>query len=370
MRRTRLFTLLFAATALVTTAGVPAARGGAVTDGANFFSPDGEQRAKQALDRIQQRHGKNVVVETYDAPPASVPTGGNEGSRNIAYHDWAQRRGREVGADILILITRNPTHLRVDSNEAAHRSGAFTDADQTAAANAMLPAFRERRYDDGLIQGLDFIDRRLAQSTGPERGSGGVPTGSSRTGTAGGQSSPGYPPAPGGSPNRAPAPGSPQVIGCGGGSMFCLIIAVVIGFLILRKVMSRRSGYGPGPGGYGQPGYGQPGYGQPGYGQPGYGQPTGGGFGGGFGGGLLGGLLGGWLMNRSSHGGGIGSGGALGSGDPSAGGTHPAGLPPTDPSTFGGGSDFSGGGGDFGGGGGDFGGGGGGGDASGGGGDF
>lgn len=377
MRRYGLPTISLALLALAFVAA-PQARAGSLRDDADFFSPEAEQRVTQSLDQIQQRRGKNVVVETYASPPSSIPTGGDEVARNEAYLQWAVERGRATRADVVVLISRNPSHLRVDSSAALKQSGVFTDADQTAAANAMLPAFRQKNYDQGILDGLAYIDRKLAVATGPERA-----TGSTQSRSAGGSSA-NYPPPPGGSPNRspapAPAPSSPMRVGCGGGSMFCLVAAVVIGFLLVRKMMSRRTGYGggfpvggappPPPGPYGG------GYGQPGYGQPGYGQPSRGGFGSGFGGGILGGLLGGWLMNRSSHG---STGGAFG-GDPAA-PSQPQGLPPTDPSTFGGGGgdfgggggDFGGGGGDFGGGGGDFGGGGGGGgggDAGGGGGDF
>jgi hypothetical protein len=366
MRRNALHSVTLSLFAFaVVSAGASLLPAATLRDDGGFFSPEAEQRVAQTLDRIRQRHGKVVAVETYQAPPSSISTGGDERARNVAYHDWAQRRGREIGADLLVLVTRNPTHLRVDSNQAAQNSGAFTTADQTAAANVMLPLFRQQRYDDGLQQVIDFIDRRLGQTTGPERGAGTPPpagSSSSGAGTQGGQSSSssGSPTAPPGGANRPSAPqGMPIGLCGGGGSMLCLLVAIIGGVLLFRTMMSRRSAgqggvppqAGYGQPGYGQPGYGQPGYGQPGYGQPGYGQPRGGGFGAGLGGGLLGGLLGGWLMNRGAHGGGLGGPGALG-GDPTAGGggSHPAGLPPTDPSTFGGGGgDFSGGGGDFGG---------------------
>ena len=359
----------------------PAALAGALRDDGNFFSPQAEQRVTQMLDRIQSRHGKNVVVETYQAPPSQIPTGGDERTRNAAYDQWIQRRGRETSADVLILVTRNPSHVQVGSSQAMQNSGAFTADDHRQTSGLILPMFRQRQFDDGIVQAVELIDRRLSQNTGPERNSGaagaggaGAGTGAGTTGTQsrsqpqGGQAS--YPPPTGGSSRTS----TPQTVGCGlgGGSMLCLLIAIIGGVLLFRNMMARRNtgaggyagqpGYGQGPG-HGQPGYGQPGYGQPGYGQPGYGQPgygRGGGFGAGVGGGLLGGLLGGWLFNRTAQGGGMGGPGALGGGESSAGGpAHPAGLPPTDPSTFGdAGGGFSSSGGDFGGGGGDVGGGG------------
>jgi len=348
-----------------------AAHAGALRDDAGFFSQDAQTRVTQVLDRIQQRHGKNVVVETYPVPPPSVPAGGDERARDAAYEKWMQERGKELGADVLILVTKSPAHVQLGASQATRSSGAFTTNDIKTTSAALLAQFRQKNFDDGILQAVESIDRRLGQSTGPERDPN-APA-ASRSGAVGsggpsGQSSQGYPPPPGGRTN-APTPvpsGGLTVCGGGMGSMVCLLIVIIGAFLLIRGMMSRRSGYGA-PGGYGQPGYGQPGYGQPGYGQPGY-PPAGGGFGRGVGGGLLGGLLGSWLYNRTTHG-----GYPSGSGyDAGPGPTHPSGLPPTDPSTFGGGesSGFASSGGDFGGGGGggDFGGGGGGGDFGGGGG--
>jgi uncharacterized protein len=334
-----------------------AARGGTLRDGADFFSPDTEANVTQTLDRIQQRHGKNVVIETYATPPSSVPTGGSQAARDQAYLDWVDRRGTELGADVFVLVTRYPSHVEVASSKAMRNSGAFTENDHRATRDLILPQFRQRAFDEGILQAVQFIDRRLGQNTGPERntaGTGGTSGSVPRSDSSGGRPAT-YPPAPG-SANRAPAPqGAPGLVcGSGMGSLLCLAVVVIGAVMIFRRMMARRSGYGGGQPGYGQPGYGQPGPYGGGYGQPGYGG-GGGGFGRGAMGGLLGGLLGGWLMNRGAHGG----PGALGGGvDTNAG--HPPGLPPTDPSTFGdsGGGNFTSSGGDFGGGGGgDFGGG-------------
>jgi hypothetical protein len=353
MHRTLHASSLLAWITLVAAVGTSAGdlRAGTIRDDGSFFSPDTEQRVQQTLDRIQQRHGKNVFIETYDAPPASVPTGGGEAARDQAFNRWMISRGKELGADVLVLITKNPSHLQVGSSDAMKNSGAFTADDYLATRDQMLPLFKQRNFDEGIIRAVDSIERRLAQNTGPER----APA-PARSGSSGAQTyPPGYPPPPGsGSSNRTSTPQpTPTQVGCGGGgigSLVCLAIVVIGAFMLLRGMMARRSGYGGGPV-PGGPGYGQPGYG-------GYGGGGGGGFGSGFGGGLLGGLLSGWLFNRTTHGG----GGAFGGGPPVGGG-----LPPTDPSNYGGGGEgFSSAGGDFGGGGGgggDFGGGGGGGDA-------
>ena len=153
-------------------AGAPRAGAGTLRDDGNFFSPDAEQRVMQTLDRIQSRHAKNVVVETYASPPSGIPTGGDERSRNAAYDQWMQRRGRDVGADVLILVTRNPSHVQVGSSQAMQGSGAFTADDHRQTTALILPAFRQRQFDEGITEAVAFIDRRLGQNTGPERGAG------------------------------------------------------------------------------------------------------------------------------------------------------------------------------------------------------
>ena len=370
MRRTPSALLVLLALLLLPAAGSAVALGATVRDGADFFSPEAESRVNEMLSRIQQRHGKNVVVETYPSTPPALSVGGTQEQRSQAYDQWMTRRGREVGADIFVLVTREPSFAQVGASQAMRSSGAFTQADYNETASLLVGQFKQKRFDEGLVQAVQFIDRRLGSNTGPEQTAGrGAAAGSGAAGAgagaagSGGNAQSNYPASPGsGSAGGSrPQPTAIPQVGCGGGmgSLLCMVIVIGGAFMLFRGMMARRSagrGFPMGGPGYGQQPspYGQPGYGQPGYGQPGYGQPGMGGGGRGVMGGLLGGLLGGWLMNRTM-GGGLGGPGALGGGaDPSAGAGHPTGLPPTDPSTFGGGSagaeGFTGAGGDFGGG--------------------
>lgn len=322
------------------------ARAGELRDEGNFFSPDAQQQARQLIDRVRINSGRDVVVHTYASIPADMRSGYSETKKVNFFDQWMIRLGRETGADVFVLITRDPSHVQVGSSQAMRNAGGFTVADQGETAGRILNRFRQRQFDQGLLEGLEFIDRRLAQTASAGRSGGAAGTTAGGGSRAGGPSGSGYPPPPGSGSSgqtRTPGPAVPQVRTCGMGSMVCLLIAVVGVVLLVRGIFGRRSGYG---GGYGQPGYGQnvppPAGGGYGYGQPGYGSP-GGGFGRGVMGGVLGGLLGGWLFNRGAQAG----GGAFGSG-PDAG---PAPLPPTDPSTFDtGGGGFSSTGGDFGGG--------------------
>ena len=335
-------TVLLAALAWSLVSPTLVAAAPALRDQADFFSPDTETKVNEKLSQIQKRDGRSVVIETYPEKPPSMRSG--------ASAEWMRQRARDQGADVIVFVTRNPSHLEIGSD-------VLNAAERDEARNRMLSAFRQRRFDDGLVQAIDYVDQRLAQSRSAAA--------RADTSQSSGAPSPSSPPSPGpaGNPSRPQA--IPQV-GCGGGmaGLLCMILVIAGAVMLFRGMMARRAGYGGGygPGGYPptQPG-GYPPQGGYGSGQPGYG--GGGGFGRGVMGGVLGGLLGGWLMNRGSA---MGSPGALG--DPNAG--HPEGLPPTDPSTFGDAGGFGTSGGDFGGGDSGGGGGGGGGDFGSSGGDF
>ena len=394
-----------AALALFLAAGLPSPAKAQVRDNGKFFSPEAVTRANQTTDRIKREYNKNLVVETYDSVPSNLQAEYDRLGKDRFYSEWVNDRGRSLGINgVMVLITRNPGRVQVGVGRET-REAEFTLRDRDELRDLFASQFRDRQFDQGLQQGVDFVYRRMGRNAGPESAAaanrGGAGTGSPAGAPSGQSRGSGFPPPPGsgggGTSSSAPPPGAGRtaVPGCGMGSMLCVILAIVGLVVIARGVMARRAGYGGAPGGYGQGGPGMPppppgggyGYGQPGYGQPGYGQPGYGGAGGGFGrgvlGGILGGVLGGWAMNRmgragEAHASDLGTGAAS---DPNAIGnastTGYGGLPPTDPSTFGGGStggsDFSSSGSDFGGGGdlgggGDFGGGGGG--DTGGGGDF
>jgi uncharacterized protein len=325
-----------------------------VNDNAGILSPQGKSDVESRIDRVHQRTGKTVVVETYAQIPADQRAAFDAATNKAKfYDDWIQQRGLATKAGVLLLINMNPGHAELGESTAVREAGLFTMADRRRVLDEVLvPALKSKNYDQGVAQAVDAIgsalenNSRKGSAASPPRSSGNAPV----------------PPAAGGSGTGAPR-SSPTggVCGMGGGlgSILCLVVAGLILFTIVRRIFARRN---VPPGGYGAPGYGQPGYGQPGYGQPGYG-----GGGGGFGRGLLGGLLGGMLGGAAYDHFRGGSQAGANPVDPSAGNAP---LPPdtgfsAGPNDFqsssgadfdsgGGGADFGGGGGDSGSSGSDF----------------
>jgi uncharacterized protein len=368
--------------------GTAQARVFPVNDEAELFSTEAIRKAELDIRAIDQRFHKEVLVETTAKDPTGID------NPHSYFASVAKNKAREKRLDgIYILINKgkvardNVLEIIVDD-----RTGqTFTTEDRRALRDRILTNFKKNDYNDGLLQGLQFIESRFAANPPAVAGrKGSTPAIGAVT-----------PPAQGHvQPERS------NIMGwiCLGVAVL-LVVWLFIG--LIRAFSAPRGGAMGGPGGrpMGGAGYG------PGYGG-GYG---GGGGGGGFMSGLLGGMFGAvagnWLYN--SFGGGHGLGGSWGAGQAygSTPGAAPGGDQPADYSETGGtwgndaggdqggadqggggdwgggggggdvggggdwggggggggdwgggGGDFGGGGGDFGGGGGDFGGGGGGGD--------
>ena len=325
-----------------------------VRDDGAFFSAQTKSELSTRIDDLRSRTGKKVVIETYTAVPAELRS---DVSASDFWDRWIKSRGKANGADVMVLITRDPGHLEVGSSEAMRTSGAFTAADHRAVSSAMASYFKSREFDSGILRAMSVIEAQLKSGTTAARNAGGgnsAPAPTSASPNAGRGTGGVY-------GSSTPQPRS--TCGFGGfGSLICVGIAVVGIFLLMKGILgSRRQMQQPPFGGqYGQQSPPPPG-GYP-YGGGGGG---GGGFGRGVAGGVLGGLLGGWLGNRVF---GQGQHGSSSVSPPPADNN----FTPADPGPASSGFDFDSGGGgggaDFGGGGGaDFGGGGGGGDSGGGG---
>lgn len=352
-----------------------------VRDEAHLFSPDAISRAEQAIRQINQKHHKDVLVETFPEIPQDEQSRFQQDGRDRFYAAWADQLAHQNAVDgVMILITRTPGHIQVwDGNKTGQRL--FTSADRDRLSkNILAGAFRNKQYDQGLEQGVQFIQQQMDAHV-PARG-----------GTAG-SAAPAAPPPPSNYPQtNYPTPSRSTGSHWGLGGIACVVIGIIILIMLIRAVVGRSignrpGGYYPPPGGQGYP-PGGPGYppAAGGYG-PGYGGGGGGGFGRGLLGGLLGGALGGyagekWAQRGQQQGGyapppqqggdysgggadyssgvdtsGTSSGADFDSGGGGGGGADFGGGGGADSSS---GADFGGGGGDIGGGGSDFGGGGGG----------
>ncbi len=204
-----------------------------------------------------------------------------EGGKDKFFSKWAVQRARAAGVQgIYVFICRDPAELKIEVDDQTLRRG-FTAENRRQLAKDMLALLKQKKYDQALLDAVDFVASTLRKNLGAGRAEAPLST------------------------RAAPPAGQPLARVGGSGILgwvcvgFAALAALWVVFAILRAI----TGFGSG-GGYGRQGPGPgPGYG----GGPGFG---GGGYGGG-GGGFLSSMLGGmfgaaagnWISNSFFGGG-------------------------------------------------------------------
>ncbi len=266
------------------------ATGAGIDDAAGFFSQEAMATAAPQIAAIQQKYGKDLRVETYATLPADRAAHYTPETRPAFFATWAYQRAKAVGLEgVMILLCKDPAFVQVEVGDRTQHQ-AFTLANRDHMRDLLVTVFRQKHFDDGLLQAVAYYATSLEANL-REPGPGSRP---SETPTPGVRPSM---PAPQASPSSTPQ-----------GTRSLLWILAIIGGVgvCLWWLLRRRRGPGYDRGTPPNSGYAPydsrgatpaGGYPPPGY-QYGGG---GGGFGRGFGGGILGGLLGGWLGNRLSQ---------------------------------------------------------------------
>jgi uncharacterized membrane protein YgcG len=81
--------------------------------------------------------------------------------RQSYFCDWARKRARSEGVNgVVILICRTPSTLYVDVTESV--KGVVTPAEEKRIREALLSAFREKKYDDGLTNAVRLVREAFA----------------------------------------------------------------------------------------------------------------------------------------------------------------------------------------------------------------
>jgi hypothetical protein len=138
-----------------------------VRDEAKFFSAEAIQKANQDIALIAHRYGRDVLIETY----AAVPAGDVDRvkamttkERLMYFGDWARKRTQTQGLNgVMILICRSPATLYVNVSQNARH--VIPRSDEEALHEALLTAFREKKYDEGLADAV----RRLREAFAAQR---------------------------------------------------------------------------------------------------------------------------------------------------------------------------------------------------------
>jgi uncharacterized membrane protein YgcG len=135
-----------------------------VLDGADFFKPETIDKADAIIRQIKSATGKDLMVETYPTIPERMHPDYERKGRDGFFRDWVTERGRALRVDgVLILISRDPGRLQIGIGSGV--SGRlFTQRDRQELQQLMTNNFRQSKFDEGLLAGVEFVQKRIEQN--------------------------------------------------------------------------------------------------------------------------------------------------------------------------------------------------------------
>jgi hypothetical protein len=268
-----------------------------VHDNANIFSRQTVDDANHDMKRMDQHHGKTLVVETFAAIPDDQKADA-QAKPDEFFKKWMAARAKDLKVNgVYVLICMDPKHIEVGAGTNTVKRGDFTDADIEALRKQMQEDLHSKDYDKALSNAVDNVEKAYTNNIHEAVNHSAYMN--RDTEYAPSRYRPVYAPAP---------PMSTDISnGFGGlGTLICLAIGAVIIFSLIRSIFR---GGSMGGGGFGGGNFGGGNYGGNNFGNQGgnYGGNYGGGFGGGGGfgrgflGGLLGGAIGGYAADKFDH---------------------------------------------------------------------
>lgn len=239
--------------------------GAEIRDQGKFFSPEAIKTANRKISELESKYHHQIHLETYAVVPsdkAAAVAQMKHAERDAFFRSWIVDRAKATNArGLFVLICKEPAHIHADLGAGLSRAG-FTPQARQRVVDSLMPDFRAKKYDDGLMSAVEQIGAEFAK----------LPATSAAAHRA-------VPAVPVHRVNHPPA----QPANYTG---LIMIGVLIVGGLILLRVLGRAfsgvGGYQPGMGGMGMGG-------------------GGGGFGSGLMGGLFGALAGNWLYNSFSH---------------------------------------------------------------------
>ena len=138
-----------------------------VKDHADLFKPETIAEANKILRDIERQHRVDLLVETFEKPPAGREVDASKDKARF-FSQWALQRFRESGVNgIYVLICQNPAHVQVEvGNETIKKKFTLENRDQLV--KILVTKFRAKQWDEGLLDAVryvrDTVDRNLASS--------------------------------------------------------------------------------------------------------------------------------------------------------------------------------------------------------------
>jgi uncharacterized membrane protein YgcG len=135
-----------------------------IKDDGKFFSEEAIKKANKQIKDIARNAEKDLLIETV----LNVPGDQAERVKNMSREDrqkffknWAQDRAdAAVVNGVYILVCRDPTYLEVIVTAKARAS--FGEEAYKKLRDLLLKDFREKKFDEGLQEAVNFVQEKLA----------------------------------------------------------------------------------------------------------------------------------------------------------------------------------------------------------------
>jgi hypothetical protein len=129
------------------------------SDDASFFSEEAWARVTPAVEKLLKEKSLDLQIQTITTPPDQDPEKLKlltPAEREKVFRDFARNRVKAENLDgLYIVINKNPGSLYVERSESAR--GRITDETVNRVKTLLLGAFREKKFDAGLIESLKVI---------------------------------------------------------------------------------------------------------------------------------------------------------------------------------------------------------------------
>jgi uncharacterized membrane protein YgcG len=162
--KSSLFCRLAAIPGLLAAVALASAIAPEVHDKAHFFKDETIHKLDGIAREIARQYDRDVVIETVPSVPvdqlARVKAMSVE-DRTKFFNNWcADRAEATVTHGVYILVCKDPSHLAVEFTDRA--KSAFDQENREKLIGPLLKAFRDKKFDEGIIAAMEFAKGRFA----------------------------------------------------------------------------------------------------------------------------------------------------------------------------------------------------------------
>lgn len=158
--------LTLLAVGALTLAARPAAVAPEIKDDGKFFSAEAVTKANVHLRDLTAKYDRDVLIETFATPPGE---GGGQvkeldaKGREAFFEKYALQRAKfRVVRGVYVLVCKEPRFLFIEVSPQTRK--VITDDVRKQLFGVFAKEFAKGRFDEGLENGLRFIEERFAKA--------------------------------------------------------------------------------------------------------------------------------------------------------------------------------------------------------------